>query len=340
MKLDLSTRELKKSTKAENVDESIDLLYDIAFNSLFDIESGDSVRNTMLSAVTKLQENPAYTLERMVNQAVFYRTGLANPKFGTMTTISRMTSSDSMEFFERILTPKNTILSVVGDVDADEIYEKVMQTFYKKFVEGGEYKKLKYVAPIENFVGGERTKNKKLNQSRIFLAFPAISFKSSKKYDIEIALPIIKELINDYVSDATYFHNVNISYENYANNGKLTIETMVDYGHVNEFLDLVIEAIKYVVEEGLSEDAFEDEKSVYIVNLMQSNERVSDLSKSSAREVAINKQSFNLASELMKIELLTVTDTEKVLDEVFDFTKLYIAYLGNPVEIQAIDYID
>ncbi len=326
------------STISDNVDKAIELLCEIAFNSLFDISAGDEVRNIMLSIVAKLQENPSYTLERLVNQALFYRTGLANPKFGTTTTISRMTSSNSKEFMERVLTPKNTVISVVGDVDAEEVYDKVMQTFYAKFIAGGEYKKLKYVAPIEDFVGGERTKNKKLNQSRIFLAFPALSYKSVKKYALEIALPLIENALAQATSDVHYYHNAKISFDTYANNGKVTIETMCDYEHVNEYLDRVVSAIKSIKLRGIAEADFENEKNAFIIKILEENERASDISKNSAREVAVNKQSFSLASELMRIELLTVNDANKVINEVFNLSKLYIAYLGNPVEIKASDY--
>jgi len=45
-----------------------------------------------------------------------------------------------------------------------------------------------------------------------------------------------------------------------------------------------------------------------------------------------------LASELMKVELLTVNDVNRVINEVFNLNKLFIAYLGNSVEIKATDY--
>ncbi len=327
-------------TLADYIDRAIDLLCEIAFESTFDMASGDKVRNIMLADIVKLQENPSYTLERMVNQALFYRTGLANPKFGTITTISRMTSGDSKEFFDRVLTPKNTVISVVGDIDADTVYEKVMKTFYTRFIEGGEYKKLKYVANIENFAGGERTKNKKLNQSRIFLAFPCFSYKTTNKYAIDIVSPIILRKIEEKFNGVHYFHDEKISYDQYANNGKLTIEAMVDYEHVNEYLDNIVVVIKELTKNKISEIDFEIEKNAYIIKFLQESESVHDLSVLAAREVAINKQSYSQASELMKVELLKVSDANKAIEEVFDFTKLFIAYLGGPAEINSLDYID
>lgn len=328
------------STISDNIDKAIDLLCEIAFDSAFEMSSGDIVRNRMLADIIKLQENPSYILERMVNQALFYRTGLANPKFGTTTTISRMTASDAKEFLERVLTPKNTIISVVGDVDADKVYDKVMTTFYNRFIEGGEYKKLKYVAPIEDFLGGSRTKNKKLNQSRVFIAFPSIAYKSSTKYALDIALPLIQKKIKEEIEGENFFHNEIVNNDTYANNGKLLIQSMVDYEHFNEYLDDIVNAIKKLAVDGVSEIDFENEKNAYIIEFLKKNERAADISKAAAKEVAVNKQSYSLASELMKVELLTVADANKAIENIFDISKMYIAYLGNPVEINTLSYLD
>lgn len=326
-------------TTDDNVEKAIDILYEIAFESLFSLNSGNVVRNSLLGDVMKLQENPAYTLDRMVNQALFYRTGLANPKFGTQTTVSRMTAADSKEFLDRVLTPKNTIISVVGNIDQDKVYERVMKTFYTRFNQGGEYKKLKYVAEVDSFIGGERTKNKKLNQSRMLIALPYVAYKSASKYAAEIILPLVERKVRDELNSASFFHSEKIYSDLYANNGKLCIECMVDYESVTHYLDALIKAIRRVLAIGIGENEFEIEKNAYIINYLKSNETAKDLSVSAAREVAISKQSFSPASELMKVELTTYQDANEILRGVFDFNKLYIAYVGSPVEINASNFL-
>lgn len=328
------------STTADNVGKAIDLVSEIAFESIFSTPAGDMVRNTLLSDIAKLQENPSYVLNRMVNQALFYRTGLANPKFGTTTTISRMTAGDSKEFFERVLTPKNTVISVVGDIDGDAVYEKVMKTVYTRFTEGGEYKKLKYVAEIDNFIGGERSKNKKLNQSRILFAFPSVSYKSSSKYVMPIILPLLERRIKDELKNASFFHSEKIFNEQFANNGKIEIECIVDFENVGVYMDEIVKCIKNMTAIGIGENEFEIEKNAFIIDFLKNNERSRDLCINAARDVAIAKQSYSLASELMKVELTTYSDANDIFRDVFDFSKLYIAYLGNPTDVNSAKYID
>ena len=72
---------------------------------------------------------------------------------------------------------------------------------------------------------------------------------------------------------------------------------------------------------------------------MQENETVACISKNAAREVSISKQGYSIASELMKIELLKVVDANRVINEVLDFNKLFVAYLGSSVELNINNYI-
>ncbi|MBQ7466754.1 MAG: insulinase family protein [Clostridia bacterium] len=327
-------------TTVDNFDKAMELLCAVAFDSTFSEDAAARVRTSLLAEIDELQLNSSYVLEKMVNQALYHRTGLANPKFGTETTVSRMTSAQAKDYFERVFTPKNTVVSVVGDVDSEAVYDKVMKTIYSRFIEGGEFKKLKFVAPVDDFIGGVRTKNKRLNQSRMFLSFPGLSYKDSKKYALDICVPMLEGMLRRQLAGTDYFHQENITNVSYANNGKLTIECMVDFDSVNTYLDDLIAAVKEIAELGISDNQFEIEKNAYIVKYLEVAESSEALGNMAAKHVAINKAGFSQAGELMKIELLKASDANSILKELFDFTKLYIAYLGNPVEIDYMKYVD
>ena len=98
--------------------------------------------------IYSLNESPSYNLAKLTNNVMFARTGLANPRFGTITTIERMRAVEAKEYLTKILTPKNTVISVAGNVDADNVYDLIMRKFYTSFMENTDYKKLKYVAHV------------------------------------------------------------------------------------------------------------------------------------------------------------------------------------------------
>ena len=115
---------------------------------------------------------------------------------------------------------------------------------------------------------------------------------------------------------------------------------MVDYENAKTYLDKTVEALKEIKRTRITSNEFELEKNAFIVNFLSMNDSSLNLALSAAKEVAVLKQSYSLNSELLKIELLTVNDANKLLDEVFDFEKLYIAYLGGQIEINSLDYVN
>ena len=166
----------------ENVQKAIELLSEIAFDTNFSLEVGEKIREVQLSQVDMLADNPQYIISKLINSTLYPRTGLANPKPGTNISVSRFRSLDAKDFLDKVFTPRNTIISVVGDVNQDEIYEYVKVAFFDRMKETEtEYKKLKYVSEVDNIYGSCKGRVKRLNQTRISIAFPTVSYKEKEK---------------------------------------------------------------------------------------------------------------------------------------------------------------
>lgn len=318
----------------ESVEQAVSLLAEIVFDFNFDAISSKIVKQGLLADVEKLAENHNYTLENSVNKELFYRTGLANPKYGTALTVERFNGQVAREFFTKLVTPKNTIISVVGDVEPEEVEEYVSEYFESRLAEDADYKKIKFVSDVTDYQGGIRTRNKRLNQSRISLAFPTIGYKSAKKYLPIILKPILLKKISKSLRLAKYFYTTDIKTKTYANNGKIEFEVVVDWEHAGEHLTNFVHALKRVLsEDAISEDEFELEKNVFLTNFMHKCDDCLEQALINAKEVSILKRDFNIESEKLKIELLTCKDANKFVAETFDLSKLFVSYLGYNINL-------
>lgn len=319
----------------DKVEDAINLLCKILFTSKFDYVYGEQVRQAQLEDIQKEMMSASYQLYRMTNQALFYRTGLSNPKLGTVTSVSRFKAYTAREHLKNILTPKNTIISVTGDVDQDEVYEYVMKSFYTKFLEESEYKKLKYVAEIADFTGGIRTKNKRINQSRILLSFPSISYKNSRKHALNIAMNIFESRLKRFLNETEYYyHTEEIIINKYANNGSFSILCAVNYENTEHYIRRIIDFIRdFVKGGGIASHDYELEKNIYITKFVLKMDNMLSYAKKIAREIAINKQPISLSSELLNIEMTDSSDANKIFKSILNPKALFISYLGNPIEI-------
>lgn len=323
----------------ENVEKAISLLSEIAFNTTFTAESGEKVRKMLLSQVTMLSENPQYIMDRLLNSTLYFRTGLSNPKSGTNITVSRFRSLDAKDYLARVFTPRNTIISVVGDVAQDEIYDLVKLYFFDKMKDTEtEYKKLKYVSEITDFEGCAKGRVKRLNQTRFLIAFPTVSFKDKEKYIIEMIKPVMINRIKLSLANQNYYFDTKIKTKYYANNGNLVFDLVVDYDFAEDHLYNVVNAINDDIKNRpLSVDEFETEKRVFVTNFINTYDNVLENSLVSAKHLALTKQTFSESTERLKMEVLTNKDANKLLKSILNFEKMVVIYLGHDIDV---DYED
>ena len=319
----------------ENIEKAIALLSEIAFNTTFTAESGEKVRKQLLSQVSMLAENPQYIMDRLLNSTLYFRTGLANPKSGTNITVSRFRSLDAKDYLDRVFTPRNTIISVVGDVSQESIYDLVKLYFFDKMKDTEtEYKKLKYVSEIDDFSGCAKGRVKRLNQTRFLIAFPSVSFKDKEKYIIEMIKPIMINRIKLSLANQNYYYDTKIKTKYYANNGNLVFDIVADYDVAEDHLYNVINAINEDIKNRpLSTDEFETEKRVFVTNFINTYDNVLENSLISAKHLALTKQTFSENTERLKMEILTNKDANKLLKSVLDFEKMVVIYLGHDITV-------
>ena len=326
----------------EKISVAVEILSEIAFDTTFSLENGEKVRKVLLSQVAMLNENPAYILDRLINTSLYYRTGLANPKSGTNISVSRFRPLDAKDYLDRIFTPRNTIISVVGDTTQEEIYDLVKLHFFDRMKDNEtEYKKLKYVSAVDNFYGDLKGRVKRLNQTRISVVFPTVSFKDKEKYLIEIAQPILIRHIKHALANQNYYFDTKIKTKYYANNGHIAFEITVDYDFAVDHLYNFVSALKTDIKNReISNDEFETEKKVYITEFMNKCDNVLESSLLSAKTLALTKQAFSENTERLKIEILTSKDANKLLDKILDFEKMLITFVGHDFVVDYDDLLD
>lgn len=326
----------------EKIAVAIELLSEIAFDTTFSLENGEKVRRVLLSQVAMLNENPAYILDRLINTSLYYRTGLANPKSGTNISVSRFRPLDAKDYLDRIFTPRNTIISVVGDTTQEEIYDLVKLHFFDRMKDNEtEYKKLKYVSAVDNFYGDLKGRVKRLNQTRIMVVFPTVSFKDKEKYLIEIAQPILIRQIKHALANQNYYFDTKIKTKYYANNGHIAFEITVDYDFAVDHLYNFVSALKTDIKNReISADEFETEKKVYITEFMNKCDNVLENALLSAKTLALSKQAFSENTERLKIEILTNKDANRLIENVLDFEKMLITFVGHDFVVDYDDLLD
>lgn len=315
------------------VELAIMFAFELLFNSNFDESYINIIKNQMKAEIELNKLNPSIYLSTLTNQALFARTGLMNTKLGNIKSIDRITKESLKTLYEKYITPKNMVISVGGAVEEDKIITQISELFYNK-LKNTEYKQIKYVSHIENFEGFVNIKKRPYNQSRVEISFPSLSFKDDNKFALDIISRALEQELKERLKNEPYFKSLKIENVCYANNGKLVFGLIVDGEKAETFIEKLLVELKDIVNNnGVSLNDFTAEKNSYITDFVLRSEKSEELTKLCANELVIAKKEFSLNDKFELLASISYKTAMEVLKSVVDFTKINIAYLGEPVAL-------
>ncbi|MCZ7625776.1 MAG: hypothetical protein C3F12_04900 [Candidatus Methylomirabilota bacterium] len=112
----------------KDLPKGLELLSDILLHPVF--EQGEIVRKVqeLRAALRKRQEDPGEVAEEEFNRLVFGSHPYGRPLEGTDASLAAITRDDILGFYRDHYTPERTSITIVGDVDRDEITDRIRRS--------------------------------------------------------------------------------------------------------------------------------------------------------------------------------------------------------------------
>jgi len=118
-------------TLSENREEAF-RLFELAINSpLFDEEPVGRIKSQILVGLNRKLSKPNNLVRRAWFEVAFPGHAYAIPTDGTIETVKPLTPKDLREFKKKQIARSNMVVSVIGDIDADELGRLLDKTFLK-----------------------------------------------------------------------------------------------------------------------------------------------------------------------------------------------------------------
>lgn len=119
-----SARVLKKDTEL-----GFELLADIVLRPAFPEQELERVRSQILGEIQSEKDDPGRVAAKAFSQLVFDGHPYRWPVNGTEKSLPTITRADILEFFAREYRPNQTILTIVGDITAEQARDQVVRHF-------------------------------------------------------------------------------------------------------------------------------------------------------------------------------------------------------------------
>jgi zinc protease len=108
---------------------AMDLVSDVVRNPAFSPDEIDRQREQAVSSLRVSDEDPGYVASVVFDRLVYGFHPYGRPGSGTRASLQRITQGDLRAFHKQYFVPNNTILAIVGDIEADEAFAAVERVF-------------------------------------------------------------------------------------------------------------------------------------------------------------------------------------------------------------------
>ncbi len=253
---------------SQHLDEAIGLLGELIREPSFDAGEMEKRRRTILASIRQQEDDLDRMVFKLFRKALYEKHPYRMDTIGTLDSIQRITQKDLKEYYHRIAVPDNMIITVVGDVDSNQIKVALRKEFGKMKRSGVSLPLVPQEPPLEKKRVIEVYKEKE--QAHFVLGFLGGTVLSDDRYALDVLDAALSGMggrlfyeLRDRQSLAyslTFISNVNLD------PGYLCVYMGTHPDKVGAAIESVLRELKKIKEEGLTADEVERAKRYLIGN--------------------------------------------------------------------------
>lgn len=313
----------------ENLDEAIDILSDMFFNSTFNEEDIKKEISVVIEEIKMYEDSPEDVVHEKLTEIIFDNSPLALPILGLAENLKQYTRDSVLAYMTKQYVPHNTVISIAGNFD-EEYFVNLIKTKFSKW-DRTNRSQVNYDSDYNRKVVGI---HKDLEQLHICLGTRAIGRHDKMYYPLMILNNIFggtmsSRLFQEVREKRGLVYSVYSFTSNYCQSGMFGIYAGLTYDNLENALITILEEMDKVKNGNISIEEFKRSKQQikgnYILGLESTSSRMSSIGR---RELMYEEMS----SPEEIIENINSVKFEEVIElanTLFDRDKLSVVYTGN-----------
>jgi zinc protease len=242
-----------------NFDRVWEIFAEVMLNPAFSAQDVQQNRERILTGLREAGTSPEGALQTLQDKVVYAGHPYANDVSGTAANISRFTAADLRAYHKNVMETSRLLLVFVGDLDPDQLRERVAATFGK--LPRGEYKDP--ALPALDFSKGTlNITSRALPTSYVQGSFGAPSLRDRDYHAMRVATSILATLVNQEVRvrrQLSYAPEAEMN--NYAANTAMISVSSTDPSHA---VSVMLNQIKLLQERTLPEEIINDVSDFFL----------------------------------------------------------------------------
>ena len=328
--LSISPNGFHISVLKEELQSAMEIIIEILTQSYFDNKNIEKIRKQIMSNLEQEKENQSIIASKIIVNELYKDHLYSRPAWGNEKSIRSITQKDLINFYKKIVTGHEAVLSIVGDFELDQIKNMLDKSFGllpKHAIEEIEYKKLEPTEKkdIDHF----------LNRDQILLAYAGLSVK---RMDPEYDLLLLFETILSHglgsklfqlrmKTGLYYFISGNMLINSSKERGYTLISALVSYKNLDQAkknLEKLIDNVR----ESITEEELHQAKQLLIYSWTSMLASYGDLSKMYVLAHMYNLSPNYLEERIKKIKSITLEEFKEIIRTRFTRKEMLFVKVG------------
>ena len=289
-------------------------------------------KGTITQEIKKADDAHGIKARNIVWSYLYEREPISYPTLGTIESISAFSRDDLIRFHEKYYVAENTIISVAGNIDEQEVIETIKK-LYADMPHGEKAQFKKPTAkPIEK--PHHSLVRKDNSQVNILIAFRSCSSKAAD-YLILLVMELIMagghgsrlyQRLRNQMGACYVVRSFNISFPNL---GIYHIATGVQDVMVEKVIEAIAEELGKLKTEIVSEEELNKAKKKIITNKAFDIESMGYIAEFNIRNFIQTGKTQEYEDFVKEIEKVSAEDVQRVAKDIFRGDNVVVSYVGN-----------
>ncbi len=319
----------------EHLPLALDILADLVLNPLFRETDIEKEKGVILEEIKMEADQPEFVLHETFISNFWKGHGLGKPILGTRETVKKFAQPMLFDYFKRVYSPRNILITAAGNLDHDDIVKRVRDKF-AGLEERGALPADSVPKPHAPII---LKKKESLEQVHIALGVPAYPLA----HELRFPLYILNTVLGGGMS-SRLFQNIRekqgLAYAVYSelnlfsDTGCFTVYAGTAVETAKQVVTSVIHEFKQLKDDFIGEDELRRAKDHLKGSLMLSLESTSSRMSNLARQELYFNHFMSLDEMLESIENVSGEEVQMIAQEFFRPENIALAMLGRIGEIE------
>ena len=312
------------------LDVIMDVIFDIYLNSKLDQEAINVEKGVIVEEINMYRDLPSRYVGDLYEKLLYGDQPAGWDIAGEKEIVTALKRDDFVNYFNTHYIAENTIVAVAGDIDPDNVKEKVAVHF-ENIRHGKRFDKK---PTVESQSGpADLIHYKKTDQTHFILGFRSFDMHSEHKYPLAVLGIILgggmsSRLFDEVMSKRGLAYYINAGNQEYTDSGYFAVSAGVNNEKAAEAVKVILDEIAKVKKEGVTPIELRQAIDQVIGRTalgLEHSDRVADVF---AEPVLYFGKVLTPEEELDKIKKVTLSDIMEVASDIFDENKLNLALIG------------